>query len=488
MPLLVFSDEGFRPQLRADLPLVILGAIIAMIGFGGIAVQAFRRRPRERFLVWFGLFAGAYGARLLTNTITFKLAFGEPQGLWMFVGAFVDLGVTVPALLLFQDFYGKGWRSSVRWLIWAYVVFATLAFTAIVRTNRPDLFPAAGIGTVFLLPLIVLSGRLAGYRGPQIENHRALSFGVLILFLTFAHDRFVGANLVKWHVITEPYGLFILICCIGYATTRRVLANERRLTALSEEMRAAKRIQTSILPHTTPKVGSFDIAVRYAPMADVAGDFYDFLLPGSNNLGIVVADVAGHGVPAALVASMVKVALSSRSAEAEHPGEMIAGLNSTLCGEAQGQYATAVYVYLDEKRRTGCYSAGGHPPALLWRSTTRTLLRLDETGLMLGVRSGECYRQADFALEPGDRLLIYTDGLVEAANPEGLEFGEGRLEALISEHHDLPAERFAERLLQEVLAWPGNGKSNLQTDDITVLVVDVGHGRAGRPEDEIDAL
>jgi len=475
IPLFKFFDEGFSSQLRADLPLVILGSIIAAIGFGAVAGQVFPHRRRERFLLWFGLFAGLYGARLFTKSVTFHLAFGEPPRLWMFVGAFVDLGVSVPALLLFQDFYGKGWRSLVRWLIWGYVVFATFAFTTIVVTNQPDLFPAAGIGTVFLLPVIVLASRIAGYRGPRIENRRALSLGLLILFLTFAHDRFVSVHLLNSKVMAEPYGLFALICCIGYAATRRVLANERRLASLGEEMLAAKRIQTSILPRTTPKVGGFDIAVRYAPMAEVAGDFYDFVLAGPTSLGIVVADVAGHGVPAALVASMVKVALSSRTGDAESPGKIIAGLNSMLCGEAQGQYATAVYVYLDERRRAGSYSAGGHPRALLWRSATRSLVRLDEGGLLLGMRPGEPYPHADFALETGDRLLIYTDGLVEAANPEGLEFGDARLENLIHEHQELPAEQFVERLLQEVLAWPGNGSSNLQADDITVVVVDVGH-------------
>jgi phosphoserine phosphatase RsbU/P len=475
LPLFTLSDNAFSSQLRADLPLVILGAIIAAIGFAAIVGRLFRRRRRERFLLWFGLFAGPYGARLLTKTLTFQLAFGQPQRFWMFVGAFVDLGVTVPALLLFQNFYGKGWRSTVRLLIWGYVVFATVAFTSIVISNRPDLFPAAGIGTVFLLPLIVLSGRIAGYQGPHIENRRVLSLGVLILFLTFSHDRFASAHLVSWRATAEPYGLFVLICCIGYAAIRRVLANERRLASLGEEMRAAKGIQTSILPRTTPRVGNFDIAVRYAPMADVAGDFYDFVVAGPAGLGIVVADVAGHGVPAALVASMVKVALSSRTSEAETPAKMIAGLNSMLCGQAQGQYATAIYVYLDERTGEGCYSAGGHPPALLWRSTTKTLLRLDEAGLLLGVRPGEPYPHANFSLEAGDRLLIYTDGLVEAANPDGLEFGDARLVDLINQHQNLPAEPFVERLLQEVLAWPGNGSSNLQADDITVVVVDVRH-------------
>jgi phosphoserine phosphatase RsbU/P len=152
---------------------------------------------------------------------------------------------------------------------------------------------------------------------------------------------------------------------------------------------------------------------------------------------------------------------------------MIAGLNSTLCSEAQGQYATAVYMYLDEKKRAGCYSAGGHPPPLLWRRTTGILLRLNETGLLLGVRPDEHYLQTDFSLQAGDRLLIYTDGLVEAANPAGLEFGELRLEEFINKHEDLSADEFAEHLLQEVLAWSGNGNSNSQADDITVVVVDV---------------
>jgi sigma-B regulation protein RsbU (phosphoserine phosphatase) len=473
-PFFPFSEVQFTLRLRGDLPLVMLGSVIAAIGFGALVVQVFRRHSRERFLLWFGLFACPYGLRLITNTSAFQLAFGEPQRFWLFVGAFVDLAMIVPALLLLQDFYGKGWRSSVRGLIWVYVIFATVAFASMLIANRPDLFPAAGIGTVFLLPLIVLWGRLAGYQRPRIEDQSVLSLGLLSLFLTFAHDRFVSAQLLTWHVQIEPYGLFILICCMGYATTRRVLANERQLASLGEEMRAATRIQTSILPRTMPELRSLSIAARYAPMSAVAGDFYDFLAIQPGCLGIIVADVAGHGVPAALVASMVKVAVSSRISEAEHPGKIMAGLNSTLCGEAEGQYATAVYVYLDAERRVGCYSAGGHPPPLLWQRTTRTLLRLNESGLLLGVRPGEHYSQAEFSLQAGDRLLIYTDGLVEATNPDGLEFGDARLEDFINTHEDLSADRFAERVLQAVLAWPVNGNPQSQADDITIVVIDVG--------------
>jgi sigma-B regulation protein RsbU (phosphoserine phosphatase) len=473
--LLVAASEGqLRSNLRGDLPLVILGSIIAAIGVAALVVHLSRWRSSERVLLWFGLFAGPYGLRLLANTTLFQMAFGEPQSLWPFINKFVEFATLVPALLLFEDFYGRGWRSSVRWLIWAYLVFATVAFTSIVIQRRPDLVPTAGIGTVFLLPAILLLGRLMGYKRPHVQDRGVLSLGLLALFLTFAHDRIASTRLVNWHADTEPYGVFVLICCLGYAATRRVLANERLLVSLGEEMRAATRIQSSILPRTKPEIGSFHLAVRYAPMTAVAGDFYDFLVIEPGCLGIVVADVTGHGVPAALVASMVKVAVSAHTDVGAEPGKVIAGLNSTLCSHAQGQYASAVYVALDQARRVGCYSAAGHPPLLLWCRANRTLLELNEGGLLLGVRPSEEYAQTEFTLEAGDRLLVYTDGLVEAVNARGEAFGEARLGEFIATHQDLPAEQFAERLLDEVLRWPENG-SRAQADDITVVVIDIGN-------------
>lgn len=475
------AEEQWQSSLRHDLPLVVLGSIIAAIGLAAFLLQLFRWKSRDRVLLWLGLFAGPYGVRLLTNTIPFQIAFGEPHKYWPFASRLIEFATIVPALLLFEDFYGKGWRSSVRWLMWAYVVFATIAFADIVIHRRPDLLPAAGVGTVFLLPGVLQLGRLMGYSPPRVQDQGVLSFGMLALFLTFAQNRFASTGLLDWHTDAEPYGLFVLICCLGYAATRRVLANERLLVSLDEEMRAATQIQRSILPRSNPEIGSFDLAVRYAPMTAVAGDFYDFVQIRPGCLGIVVADVAGHGVPAALVASMIKVAVSSQMGIGTEPGEVIASLNSTLCRQAHGQYATAVYVELDQSKRRGCYSAAGHPPLLLWRRATRTLLELNEGGLLLGVRPKEEYAQTEFTLETGDRLLAYTDGLEEAENSLGEAFGEARLSEFIKTHQGLPAEQFAERLLLEVLGWPENGDTRAQADDITLVVIDIGNMPAQTP-------
>jgi sigma-B regulation protein RsbU (phosphoserine phosphatase) len=483
--LFAYPQGQLASHLRSDFWLLVLGSVIAAIGIGAIAVHVFRRRPGERFLLWFGMFACPYGIRLLTTTSMYSLAFGELQFAWQFVGAFFDLALIIPALLLFEDFYGKGWRSSVHWMIWGYSVFATVAFTSILSQRHPDLFPAAGIGTVFLLPLVLLLGRLRGYRLPRREDRRVLSFGLIILFLAFGYDRFARAQAVHWRAWlplalsvkepVEPYGVFVLICCLGYAATRRVLANERELASLGEEMRAARVIQSSILPEVAPQIAGMEAAFRYAPMTAVAGDFYDFLPMSPSSVGIIVADVAGHGVPAALVASMLKVAISSNNGNLDHPDEVIAGLNSLLCGQTRNQYATAVYAYLDGKTRLARYCAAGHPPPLLWRNATRTVLPLNEGGLLLGVRSNDVYTEEEFSLENRDRLLIYTDGLVEATNPHGIEFGRVRLQEFIERHTHLQADEFAGQLLEEVLTWPGRDKKHPQADDITIVVIDVRH-------------
>jgi phosphoserine phosphatase RsbU/P len=193
--LVAVSEEQLRSNLRGDLPLVILGSVIAAIGVAAVVVQLARWKSGERVLLWFGLFAGPYGLRLLTNTTPFHMAFGELQGVWPYANKLVEFATLVPALLLFEDFYGKGWRSSVRWLIGAYVIFATIAFTSIVIQRRPDLFPTAGIGTVFLLPAVLLLGRVMGYKPPHAQDKGILSLGLLTLFLTFAHDRIASTRL-----------------------------------------------------------------------------------------------------------------------------------------------------------------------------------------------------------------------------------------------------------------------------------------------------
>jgi len=119
----------------------------------------------------------------------------------------------------------------------------------------------------------------------------------------------------------------------------------RQLLNINNELEMAREIQVAILPHEIPKIRGLEIAARYNPMNSVAGDFYDFIVVDEKHLGILIADVTGHGLPAALIASMLKVALSAQSQHASDPARVLAGLNQSLCGKFKHHFVTAAYVF-----------------------------------------------------------------------------------------------------------------------------------------------
>src|SRR5579864_477437 len=126
----------------------------------------------------------------------------------------------------------------------------------------------------------------------------------------------------------------------------------QQLLTIQKELETAREIQLSILPSEIPKIQGLDIAARYVPMTSVAGDFYDFIVVDEKNIGILVADVSGHGMPAALIASMLKIALAAQAAHAADPARVLQGLNETLCGKFQHHYVTAAYVFVDMDKGT----------------------------------------------------------------------------------------------------------------------------------------
>jgi len=128
----------------------------------------------------------------------------------------------------------------------------------------------------------------------------------------------------------EPVAMFVLIACLGDVVVNSVFQTERRVAAVGRELETARQIQRSILPKAPPAIKGLSVAAHYQSMAEVAGDFYDFVVTPSGQLGVLVADVSGHGVPAALVASMVKIALAVQEREIEDPGLVLTRMNRPL--------------------------------------------------------------------------------------------------------------------------------------------------------------
>jgi sigma-B regulation protein RsbU (phosphoserine phosphatase) len=179
----------------------------------------------------------------------------------------------------------------------------------------------------------------------------------------------------------------------------------------------------------------------------------------------LIADVSGHGVPAALIASMVKLAAASQRAVAADPSRFLSGMNSALFGNTQNQFVTAAYVHLDADSQEMRYSAAGHPPMLLLRNGG--VIKITENGLILAAFDSAVYSSTIQRLESGDRLLLYTDGIVEARNGSGNFFGQDALCELLRTTAGISSSAAADSIISSVRKW-----SAKQEDDLTLLVCD----------------
>jgi phosphoserine phosphatase RsbU/P len=457
-----------------NLLLVMAGSSIFTVGVLALCAHFSSAVLRERILLWFGLFAAPYGLALVCRVILIpEWGGGGAEQIIVDLGRVTYLATSIPALLLFQEFYGQGWRLSSKWLLWIYAVLLLGLFFLMITHEHRRTIPSPGFALVILAPLALLIDRLAGYRPPPIKGRFVIFSGLLVFFLTFSYDRFSTLRVTGLHVSAEPFGFLFLMACLGYVVSQRVAANEAEWISLTDEMRAARKIQAAILPSSMPTVGPWTVAARYAPMSGVAGDFYGFPLVLPNSLGIILADVMGHGVGAALVASMVKVGVIKAAERGQSPAKILQELNRTLCKEAPGQLASAIYFELNQEGNFARYTAGGQPPPLLWRRSEQRLDPLDSAGLLLGVRREEPYDDNTLHFAKGDRLLIYSDGLTEAENGKGESFGDAVLPDFFVLKQNLLAETFAEALLQSVLAWSVVDSRPGQADDITFVIVDL---------------
>jgi serine phosphatase RsbU (regulator of sigma subunit) len=269
----------------------------------------------------------------------------------------------------------------------------------------------------------------------------------------------------------DSLGFAALLLSLGYVALEILFTNERRLLSVETELETARQIQSSILPARVPELENLRIAASYRPMTAVAGDFYQFVRPDNNHLGILVADVSGHGVPAALISSMIKVAMRSVAVHADDPARVLGGLNRVLWSEAHGQFASAAYVWIDTEKRNALYSAAGHPPLLCWRNTRGEMQHIESNGLLFGVESESQYPVCSVPLKPSDRFLLYTDGVTETENAGGEAFGDRQLERVVRNNRLQPAAELSRQVLSDLQRWrPAAVK---QQDDITLIVVDV---------------
>lgn len=237
---------------------------------------------------------------------------------------------------------------------------------------------------------------------------------------------------------------------------------------LDTQLRIAREVQDGLLPGVAPAPPGYDLAGRCLPSLELGGDYFDFLPCADGRLGLVIADVAGKGVPAALIMATFRALLRSRHELGASLPETVAAVGRLLRESAAPRaFVTCCYAVLDPASGRLAYSSCGHPLGLVARAGGR-LEELENCGPALGVFADALHVEREVVLAPGDRLLLFTDGLVEAADAAGEQLGGERLRALWAEGGALDAAALVDRLVTGVR---GFAASPQLADDLTLLVL-----------------
>jgi len=468
------ATDAALATLRGNVIDIVLGTVFLTVGATACAIAAIRGRRGVRMLVWWGIFSGMYGLQILgqaSATLT-----GLPQS---FISVAFYLKTAVRYLLLVSALFA--WREltagKLRLLIELEIfigsAIALLGMGTFVLGGPADKWIfynnlLAALGTPVLLA-VVLVPRLSRFQ--VTPNHRVLAAVLVIFALEVLYTNLGTVLHYPTLPLVDSLGFAALLFSLGYIALQDLFANERRLLSIETELETARQIQSSILPARAPELENLRIAASYLPMTAVAGDFYEFVRSDNNHLGILVADVSGHGIPAALISSMIKVAMRSVAVHADDPAQVLGGLNRILWSEAHGQFVSAAYVWIDTENRNTLYSAAGHPPLLCWRNTAGEMQRIESNGVLFGVEPDSQYPVCTVRLKRSDRLLLYTDGVTETENAAGEAFGDLQLERVVRNNRLQPASELSRQVLSELQRWrPAAVK---QQDDITLIVIDV---------------
>jgi sigma-B regulation protein RsbU (phosphoserine phosphatase) len=247
----------------------------------------------------------------------------------------------------------------------------------------------------------------------------------------------------------------------------RLVEIETAERAMAKEMQQAAQIQLGLLPKVAPTFKGLEIAGRMVPARTVGGDYYDFIAFADGRVDLIVADVAGKGIPASLIMSSLHARVHVLFEDGEDVGGKVTRLNKHTCGNCpDNRFITFFTAVVESETGRVTYANAGHNPALIVR-TTGACDMLAEGGLILGIVPTFTYQSASAQLNPGDVLVLYSDGVTEAVDPLDQDFGEERLSNLVGQLRDRPAAEIVEAVHKAVFDFAQGAP---QFDDITVVV------------------
>lgn len=299
--------------------------------------------------------------------------------------------------------------------------------------------------------------------GPLISGNRRL--GVIAVVADRAFRSYSQNDFEVFNSLAEQSAL-----ALANAMAHQQAEEKKQIEA---ELRSASEIQRILLPERDPKLDGFIVAGRNIPARVLSGDYYDYVWPGSNRFGAVIADVSGKGPPAALITAMCRSVLRSHAPGNASPSAVLSSVNRMLYGDIrEDMFVSMIYLLLDPTSSQVTLARAGHTMPLLWRKNTNSVEEISSGGMAVGIDRGEVFerviRDCSFAMHEGDCLLVYTDGVNEAMDARGDEFGEERIKAALAASAAGGAKAVVDGLIADLERFLQGRRSH---DDITLIAL-----------------
>src|SRR5919199_717097 len=322
---------------------------------------------------------------------------------------------------------------------------------------------AAFSNTSFTVESQVAEGDLVASRFTGRSVHRGTFLGVAPTGEETTYTGMTFHHIVAGK-IAEEWGESDFLSVMEPAFEQEIRLRER----IEQELRIARLIQQTLLPKTLPQLPGYEVAAYYQPAREVGGDFYDFLELDDGRLGVVVGDVTDKGVPAALVMATTRTILRASAQRLFSPGEVLKRANDALVTDIPpNMFITCLYAILEPESGHLVYANAGHD--LPYRRHGSVAEELRARGMPLGLMPGMAYEEKEIVLQKGESVLFYSDGLVEAHDPQREMFGFPRLQGLVGTHPGGGSSLVA-FLLSELTRFTGEGWE--QEDDITLVTLE----------------
>ncbi|TGL45097.1 response regulator [Leptospira perdikensis] len=329
-------------------------------------------------------------------------------------------------------------------------------------------------GPFELMLLDIMMPGMSGYDVCTVLRESYSLYQLPILFLTAKNqitDIIAALEAGGNDYLAKPFDKRELISrAKNLITLKKAVEEQNKFIAFQNELGLARKLQSSILPEEAPNIAGIKTEFYYEPMDSVGGDFFDFHAISETELGVMVADVSGHGIPAALISAMLKIAFSTQIRLSREPAQLMTQINSTLLGKMKGAFLTASYIYINLETKEMIHARCGHPPLIINRvGESKSKLSLPQ-GKLIGWIPELDIQEDVVPLRTGDRIVLYTDGITEATNKEKEMIGQENWETIVHRYSGYPISESKRLLLERIKEFTGNRSPD---DDVTLVVLEI---------------